>query len=201
MVVVIGLSSCSAPISYRQQDVPIPTAAIGSAQHSEALEELKAARDRRNPGREATRFFDAARMVSDSAMVGDQAAIAIYNHSVARLAETLEAEGMLPRGTTIEIGEGETRRTLHARRPSGTRNADRQIVVVDALNFRGRPVSMAALTTVLGLIPLLFDAFFVSMAVTVMAGLLFATVLTLIVVPVLYVIFYRYRPDTLPVAS
>jgi multidrug efflux pump subunit AcrB len=73
--------------------------------------------------------------------------------------------------------------------------------VVDASVSRVRPVSMAALTTVLGLIPLLFDAFFVAMAVTVMAGLLFATVLTLIVVPVLYVIFYKYRPDTPPVAT
>lgn len=72
--------------------------------------------------------------------------------------------------------------------------------VVEASVSRVRPVSMAALTTVLGLIPLLFDAFFVAMAVTVMAGLLFATVLTLIVVPVLYVIFYRYRPDTPPVS-
>jgi len=73
--------------------------------------------------------------------------------------------------------------------------------VVDASVSRVRPVSMAALTTVLGLIPLLFDAFFVAMAVTVMAGLLFATIPTLIVVPVLYVIFYRYRPDTPPVAN
>jgi multidrug efflux pump subunit AcrB len=71
--------------------------------------------------------------------------------------------------------------------------------VVEASVSRVRPVSMAALTTVLGLIPLLFDAFFVAMAVTVMAGLLFATVLTLIVVPVLYVMFYHYRPDTPPV--
>lgn len=71
--------------------------------------------------------------------------------------------------------------------------------VVDASVSRVRPVSMAALTTVLGLIPLLFDAFFVAMAVTVMAGLLFATILTLVVVPVLYVIFYRYRPATPPV--
>ncbi len=73
--------------------------------------------------------------------------------------------------------------------------------VVDASVSRVRPVSMAALTTVLGLIPLLFDAFFVAMAVTVMAGLLFATVLTLVVVPVLYVMFYRYRPDTPPEAA
>jgi len=56
---------------------------------------------------------------------------------------------------------------------------------------RVRPVSMAALTTVLGMAPLLPDAFFVSMAVTIMAGLTVATVLTLIIVPVLYTIVFR----------
>jgi len=45
---------------------------------------------------------------------------------------------------------------------------------------------MAAFTTILGMIPLLRDAFFKDMAVTIMAGLAFATVLTLIIVPVLY---------------
>jgi multidrug efflux pump subunit AcrB len=61
---------------------------------------------------------------------------------------------------------------------------------------RARPVSMAALTTVLGMIPLLQDAFFVAMAVTIMAGLTFATVLSLIVVPVLYAILFRVKlPD------
>jgi multidrug efflux pump subunit AcrB len=50
---------------------------------------------------------------------------------------------------------------------------------------------MAALTTVLGMTPLLKDAFFVAMAVTIMFGLGFATVLTLIVVPVFYAIFFR----------
>ena len=63
--------------------------------------------------------------------------------------------------------------------------------VVDSGVSRMRPVSMAALTTILGMVPLLLDAFFVSMAVTIMAGLLVATVLTLIVVPTLYVMFYR----------
>ncbi len=63
--------------------------------------------------------------------------------------------------------------------------------VVDSGLSRMRPVMMAALTTILGMIPLLLDAFFVSMAVTIMAGLLVATVLTLVVVPVLYVILYR----------
>ena len=68
--------------------------------------------------------------------------------------------------------------------------------VFNAALSRARPVSMAALTTILGMIPLLPDLFFQSMAVTIMAGLGFATVLTLIVVPVLYITFFRipYQP-------
>jgi multidrug efflux pump subunit AcrB len=63
--------------------------------------------------------------------------------------------------------------------------------VIDAGVSRMRPVMMAAATTILGMIPLLMDAFFVAMAVTIMVGLLVATVLTLVVVPVLYTIFFR----------
>ncbi len=63
--------------------------------------------------------------------------------------------------------------------------------IVDSGTSRLIPVSMAALTTILGMIPLLKDAFFVAMAVTIMFGLGFATILTLIVVPVLYAIFFR----------
>ena len=61
---------------------------------------------------------------------------------------------------------------------------------------RVRPVSMAAITTILGMAPLLTDVFFESMAATIMFGLGFATILTLIIVPVLYTMFYRikYRP-------
>ncbi len=66
--------------------------------------------------------------------------------------------------------------------------------VVDASVSRVRPVLMAVLTTVFGLIPLTVDVFFGAMAVTIIVGLLFASVLTLIVVPVLYVIFFRFRP-------
>lgn len=55
------------------------------------------------------------------------------------------------------------------------------------------PVSMASLTTILGMIPLLGDAFFVAMAVTIMFGLGFATVLTLVVVPVLYATIFGFK--------
>ena len=68
---------------------------------------------------------------------------------------------------------------------------DRFLAVVDSGVGRMRPVMMAAATTILGMVPLLQDAFFVAMAVTIMAGLLVATVLTLLVVPVLYTIFFR----------
>ncbi|TLX51859.1 MFS transporter [Pseudoalteromonas ruthenica] len=62
--------------------------------------------------------------------------------------------------------------------------------VFDSGVSRVRPVSMAAITTILGMIPLLFDVFFKSMAVTIMFGLGFATILTLVVVPVLYCKFF-----------
>ena len=58
-----------------------------------------------------------------------------------------------------------------------------------------RPVVLAAATTILGLIPLLTDVFFVNMSVTIMAGLGFASVLTLIVVPTLYAIFFRIKKN------
>jgi multidrug efflux pump subunit AcrB len=68
--------------------------------------------------------------------------------------------------------------------------------VIDSGVSRLIPVSMAALTTILGMLPLVQDAFFVSMAVTIMFGLGFATVLTLVFVPVLYAIFFRIRDET-----
>jgi multidrug efflux pump subunit AcrB len=53
---------------------------------------------------------------------------------------------------------------------------------------------LAAATTVLGVIPLLKDVFWVAMAVTIMFGLAFGTVLTMILLPVLYACFYRLSP-------
>ena len=70
---------------------------------------------------------------------------------------------------------------------------DSHLAVVQAGVSRSRPVMMAALTTMLGMIPLFQDAFFIAMAVTIVFGLGFATVLTLIVVPVLYSIFFSIR--------
>ncbi len=62
--------------------------------------------------------------------------------------------------------------------------------IVTACVSRLRPVVLAAATTILGMVPLLTDAFFVSMAVTIMGGLAFASILTLIAAPVFYYVFF-----------
>ena len=58
---------------------------------------------------------------------------------------------------------------------------------------RVRPVCMAAVTTILGMVPLLYDAFFEGMAVVISFGLGFATILTLIAVPVFYAMLFRVK--------
>ncbi len=66
--------------------------------------------------------------------------------------------------------------------------------ILDSTVSRLRPVVLAAATTILGLIPLLQDVFFVNMSLTIMAGLGFATLLTLLFVPTLYAIMFRIKP-------
>jgi multidrug efflux pump subunit AcrB len=73
---------------------------------------------------------------------------------------------------------------------------DRRQALLEASVSRLRPVFLAAITTILGMLPLLFDAFFASMAVTIMAGLAFATLLTLVAVPVLHALLLPGRQST-----
>lgn len=74
-----------------------------------------------------------------------------------------------------------------------TTGKDRYQAVFDSAISRVRPVSMAAVTTILGMVPLMFDPFFGSMAITIMAGLGFATVLTLVVVPVMFALMHGIK--------
>lgn len=65
--------------------------------------------------------------------------------------------------------------------------------LVTATRSRIVPVAMASGTTILGMLPLLFDSMFGAMAATIMGGLLIATLLTVCVLPVVYAIFYNIR--------
>ncbi len=65
--------------------------------------------------------------------------------------------------------------------------------LIDSAQSRLLPVMMASLTTILGMIPLLPDAMFGSLAASIMGGLLFATIITLLFIPVLYALFFHIK--------
>ena len=92
--------------------------------------------------------------------------------------------GMLLKNSIVLVDE------IDARIAAGQPRYD---ALVSASISRVRPVVLASLTTILGMAPLVFDAFFVGMAVTIMGGLAFATLLTLIAVPVIYMFLFRIR--------
>ena len=65
--------------------------------------------------------------------------------------------------------------------------------LIESSKSRLRPVMMASLTTILGMIPLLPDAMFGALAVTIMGGLFVGTLITLIFIPVLYALFFKVK--------
>jgi len=97
---------------------------------------------------------------------------------------TLSLIGMVIKNAIVLVEEINVQLPLHQ---------DRYHAVVRAAVSRVRPVSMAALTTMLGMIPLISDAFFASMAVALIGGLGVATLLTLVVLPVVYCVLYRIK--------
>ena len=96
----------------------------------------------------------------------------------------LSLTGMLIKNSVVLVDE------INAQLATGK---DPFQAIADSGVSRIRPVTLAAATTVLGMIPLLKDAFFVAMAVTIMFGLAFATLLTLFVIPVLYTAIFRIK--------
>jgi multidrug efflux pump len=99
--------------------------------------------------------------------------------------------GMIMRNTVILVDQID--RDIAAGR-------GRYRAVVDATVRRARPVALTALAAILGMIPLAGSLFWGPMAITIMGGLFVATVLTLLVVPVLYAMWFRVRIDE-PAAS
>lgn len=65
--------------------------------------------------------------------------------------------------------------------------------LIESTVIRFRPVILVSLTTILGMIPLLSDDMFGSMAVTIMGGLLVGTLITLFFIPILYAAFFKIK--------
>ena len=89
--------------------------------------------------------------------------------------------GMIIKNVIVLVDE------VNLQRKVGVKASD---AIVEATVSRTRPVLMAAVTTIFGSIPLLFDVVFGGMAATIVFGLSFATLLTLFVTPALYAVFY-----------
>ncbi|MEM9348273.1 MAG: efflux RND transporter permease subunit [Planctomycetota bacterium] len=101
--------------------------------------------------------------------------------------------GMMLKNAIVLIDEVEAQ--LKAGQPRGE-------ALIRAAQSRLSPVVLASATTVLGVIPLLGDNFWIGLSVTIMAGLSFGTVLTMLLLPVLYSIFYRIKtPSIKPPAA
>ncbi|HBA30291.1 efflux RND transporter permease subunit [Parabacteroides goldsteinii] len=94
--------------------------------------------------------------------------------------------GMIIKNVIVLIDE------INVQRRNGT---GPYTAVIEATVSRTRPVLMAATTTILGMVPLLFDVAFGGMAATIIFGLTFATLLTLFVTPTLYVMFYKVKKE------
>ena len=87
--------------------------------------------------------------------------------------------GMLLKNAIVLIGEIDRRVSIHG--------MDQSIIIAGCVS-RLRPISLAAVTTVAGMAPLLSDIFFQSMAVTIMGGLALSSLLSLLSIPVFYVL-------------
>jgi multidrug efflux pump subunit AcrB len=94
--------------------------------------------------------------------------------------------GMLIKNAIVLVDE------INVQEATGKKLID---AIVDSTASRLRPVAMAASTTALGMIPLVLDAFFVAMAVTIIAGLVVATVLTMLVLPVFYSVVFGAKEE------
>ena len=68
-----------------------------------------------------------------------------------------------------------------------------RVALLNSSKSRLRPVMMASLTTILGMIPLIPDAMFGSLAVTIMGGLFVGTLITLIFIPIFYAMFFKIK--------
>ena len=127
-------------------------------------------------------------------IIGATAALLISNRpfGFVALLGMIALAGMIMRNTVIlvdqidrDIAEGHSRHRA----------------IVDATIRRARPVVLTALAAVLGMIPLAGSLFWGPMAITIMGGLLVATVLTLLVVPALYALWFRVRENEPAVVS
>ena len=114
------------------------------------------------------------------------------NFGFAAIIGTLGLIGMMIKNSVVLLDEI----NIGVKEGKGPLNA-----TIDAAVSRLRPVMMASLTTILGMLPLISDSMFQAMSIAIMFGLLVGSIVTLVVVPVLYALFFKVDVSTLKVKS
>ncbi|HKD28084.1 MAG TPA: efflux RND transporter permease subunit, partial [Xanthobacteraceae bacterium] len=119
-------------------------------------------------------------------LIGATGALLISNRpfGFVALLGLIALAGMIMRNTVILVDQIE--RDI-------TAGHGRYRAIVDATVRRARPVALTAFAAILGMIPLAGNIFWGPMAITIMGGLFAATILTLVVVPALYALWFRVR--------
>jgi multidrug efflux pump subunit AcrB len=121
-------------------------------------------------------------------LIGATAALLVSNRpfGFVALLGLIALAGMIMRNTVILVDQID--RDIAAGRT-------RHRAIIDATVRRSRPVALTAFAAILGMIPLARSIFWGPMAITIMGGLFVATVLTLLVVPALYALWFRVRAE------
>ena len=120
------------------------------------------------------------------ALIGIVAALLVFQRPLGFVAilGILSLIGMIARNAVILIEQIETERAEG--RPAWD-------AVIEASVSRFRPIMLTAISTVLGLIPIAYTIFWGPMAFAIMGGFLVGTVITLVVLPALYVASFRIK--------
>jgi multidrug efflux pump subunit AcrB len=126
-------------------------------------------------------------------LIGATGALLISNRpfGFVALLGLIALAGMIMRNTVILVDQIE--RDIAA-------GHGRYRAIVDATVRRARPVALTAFAAILGMIPLATNIFWGPMAITIMGGLFVATILTLLVVPALYALWFRVRENEMEAA-
>ncbi len=134
----LALASCVAPISYTEAPSATPTGEFQVSPLDAALRELEAGKAATDPLLASGHFVECAHLAGHQALEGEPGGLALYNHAVARLVESLDQADALPWGSSITVGTGDTTRTLRGRLESDAPALDRTYRPVDNLQFRGK---------------------------------------------------------------
>ena len=143
LVSVLLFAGCAAPVSFQQIKGPTPKGDYVVSPLSDALRELEAGKAARDPMLAAGHFVSSARYAGTQALAGETGAVALYNHAVGRLVETLEHADSLPWGRAIMVGSGAEAVTLRGKLEPNPPPFDREYLPTDNLRFEGKYAKQA----------------------------------------------------------